>query len=148
MPGTVMLPGVSPAGKELVDPALMQFVNDLLYMTFYSSRSTAGVISKDVMRINADLNRDGQRTGSRYLGKGTDPADVEASFRRNIALLLKPSSPYSRAGITAASVAMLLEENTSLGRVVSWKLSVKSGRQLITGLLTGSVLYSLTSSDV
>jgi len=136
---TFMLPGI-PKVSSKVDSVALKFVNDAIYMTFYSEKA-----SKEYQLATETLLSGAPGFQLKYLSIGISPDDIETSFRENINALLAGDGPYRDSKITGATLTRELIEETSQGRIIHWKIVLTSDEDtLITGLLTGAVLYSIS----
>jgi len=131
MTSTLKIPGM-PVFDAKVDDQLASFVSDLLYMTFFSESTKA----EGGKFLTTNISEAFQA-----VALDVDPADVQTLFNENAQALL--AGPYSGSSIEAASITLVLEEETSRGRILHWKLTITSEGQLITGTLTGNVAYDL-----
>lgn len=141
---TVRMPGMR-ANSISVDPELMSFVNDLIFMTFYSESGIGSVFAGAGQEIQETMDARGI-TGSKYTGQALPPEDILSLMRSNISILLS-EAPYKDGMVRGADVSLRLLEQTSRGNVVSYSLRVRSDAQLITGEFSGAVMYSLTASQ-
>lgn len=137
MVSTYMLPGI-PGVSPNVNPTALKFVNDAIYSTFFSEKA-----SKEFEMAEEQLLSGAPGFNLKYLSIGIAPEDLESSFRGNINELL--AGPYNGSVIAGATLALELIEDTSEGKILHWKIVLTTeGGDLITGLLTGAVLYSIS----
>ena len=141
---TVRMPGMLRSSIN-VDPELMSFVNDLIFMTFYSESGIIGSVFAGVGQEVQEMMNASGITGSKYTGQALPPEDILSLMRSNISLLLNEGS-YKEGKVKGADVSLRLVEQTSRGNVVSYSLRVRSDAQLITGEFSGSIMYSLTAT--
>ena len=131
MTDTLRLPGI-PVGTSSVHPDLVNFINDVIYQTYYSESSGIGP---------GNFLEDTPGSPGKYVGPGVSASTIQSALEANIQTLL--SGPYASTQIQNATVQLLLEEQTSKGRILHWRITISSDVPLIMVDLMGAILYDL-----
>ena len=137
-----------------VDPALADFVNDLIYSVFFSE-SNNGVYTNFSARIYDGIVRammDGTPDPKavdrlKFLGFGISPNDLLPKLQNTAAALLEEKDPNGNSAsypsLRDAKVELLLVEDTSKGKAVTWKVTAVPAdpdRKLISATITGAMV--------
>ena len=131
MINTIKLPGID-FNTDKVDKNLLEFFNDLVYMTYYSETSPVRFYEKNSV----------QGFSGKIMRRDIAPEDIEAALRANSDTLLKTIPGYSTK-IKNTTVSLIMVEKTTKGLIPHFKIIIESEETLITGTLSGAIVYDL-----
>lgn len=134
--------------KEAAD-----FVNDLIYSAFFSS-SGAGVYNRmtgwnDYRQMLQNPNDPASIRGLTYTGAGMSPDELLPILQKTAAQLIATGA-YSKS-VRDAQVSLLLVEDTSKGKAVTWKVvltpSDTAKLPLISVTITGAAIKKVSKNS-